>query len=289
MIINNGPIGRKFNPLKDILVKFDGDNNFKYLSFSNNYSVNTPTDIEYILNCQDMEGTNFKKWYLKFFKNCQIQIIKKLKCEIFMVGKGNDGEYGDYANGQMGIHYGGDGGDGGKIKVYNNEILDKNSIYNIIIEDNNVNMQKQGTETYYTSSEGLIHGIGGEKGYANGNRSDYEDLKNGEPGTEGILKYGIYYGNGGGGSGGFSWASSSSDGYSGYYSISSGGAHGGGYNEEITQYLGGAGGGACGDGKEGYRNTGSGGGAGGGGNSTVNNFRGKPGQGSYGTIIISNY
>lgn len=129
MIINNGPIGSvKFNPLKDLLIKY---------GTQTEYSNITTSGVENIYKFgQDTTG---KKWEVAFLTSCQVQLRKNLKkCDIFLVGGGNPGGDGNKKanDGDSRIFKGGNGGRGGGLLTQFNISFLKNN-YNFIIGQSN--------------------------------------------------------------------------------------------------------------------------------------------------------
>ena len=79
MLINNGPIGGKFNPLKNLLIKFEDDSDYSFLNL-------TGIDNKYKLY---KEGT---KWCLFVYSSCNINFLKVAKkIDIGLVGGGGGG------------------------------------------------------------------------------------------------------------------------------------------------------------------------------------------------------
>lgn len=118
MIINNGPIGGKFNPLKDLKFSFsivENDN-------SSNYEDVLLEIAEQKKICSFIKNDN--KWELKILQNCNIKFTKQAKnIIVFMVGGGDGGNCGSAgfssAHDSLGRptyyeHDGGQGGNGGK-------------------------------------------------------------------------------------------------------------------------------------------------------------------------------
>ena len=262
MIINNGPIGSvKFDPLKDLLIKY---------GTQTEYSNITTSGVANIYKFgQDTTG---KKWEVAFLTSCQVQFLKNLKkCDIFLVGGGNPGGNGNTWNGQD--FKGGNGGRGGGLLTQFNISFLKNN-YNFIIgqsqEDTKID------EIYIAQhGQGSYGGIGA---YAtagpveqNGSTTNYSNdyLAEGKKAFNdtGSLLYQDYkFGAGGGGGGKLVGAADLG---------SDGGASGGGH-----------GGNGSGDdnGKSGTANSGGGGGGGSAAGSRTNGTAG--GAGGSGIIII---
>ena len=292
MIINNGPIGSgKFNPEKDLLIKFSLNDEYENIKF---YENETDQHKEYYeLRYQNENEIN--KWYIKFLKNCYIKLIRPLKCELFLVGKGKNG-----ADGRADSYYtsnktnqGGSGGDGGEIKILSNCHIKVNK-YQITIEDNNSYINKINSSSILFSSQGGTDnqnnkGGVGAKLTSYGGTTSYCAQTDGTPaqGENGYLKYNIPYGAGGGGGACARFYNSGSN----QITYTNPAFGGGAIDEAQNIYSGGAGGRVRGgdpihyDGYNAMPNTGSGGGGG----SSSTHDKGEGGEGSYGTIIISNY
>lgn len=114
MIINNVPMGGKFNPLKDILIAAppanDSDTPIFYPIADNN--------VNSLCSYKDDED---KDWHLELLKNCLIKFKKKVELDISAVGGGGSGARLGY------------GGDGGYIEEKENESFIKNQIYSVNI------------------------------------------------------------------------------------------------------------------------------------------------------------
>lgn len=186
MIINNGPIGRRFNPLKDLLIKFengsfnklnrDGENNKYFLAYPPNQS----------------------DWYLIIFDSCYLEFTKEIEnIEIGLIGAGGgggghtpsdgNGHYNDYVSAGAGGGAGGykvtkmietfekdiyqltigapdeNYGDGGKTSI-------KNQLNTFIIEANGGLAGKNSTGYWHWAENGYSYeyrsaGAGGEGTY----------------------------------------------------------------------------------------------------------------------------
>jgi hypothetical protein len=79
-IINNGPIGGKFNPLKDILIKIPGGGFVNIdIASSDGFCLFEP---------------NGEDWNLTILKTCLIQFKQKVKTDICLIGGGAAGSRG---------------------------------------------------------------------------------------------------------------------------------------------------------------------------------------------------
>lgn len=278
MIINNGPIGSKFNPKKDLLFKTSSNSDF--VSY----------DIASASGCCLLEQ-NGKNWDLKILENCYIQFIKKFKGNIFLVGGGAKGKTGNRTSDSE--YSGGAGGNGGNCLLLTNQTVQKLENYQCIIGLGSTDQSTRGGSTKIVLNENTVEATGGlnetidNRDYGIGGAGGgYNNGKFTQANTNATKINGYYYHNkyyGAGGGGGSATNHNAPDNFSSCHGGAggiTGGGNGAGYYNGSNY---------SGDAQQGQSNYGAGGGGGKGSNYSGSSNNTSGGNGGSGVIIISNY
>ena len=261
MIINNGPIGRKFNPLKDLLIKFEDDSDYSFLNL-------TGINNKYKLY---KEGI---RWCLLIFSSCDINFLKKNKrIDIGLIGGGGGG--GENRNAANADDSAGGGGGAGGERVTQYSQVFQPQIYQLTIGAGGAFKKNGDNSSIAYNGDIIFEANGGLAGaapipttndqiYWEGAWYDRLNYANGGIGGNGgssntIEKTYIYSSYGGDGSAKQAWAASGEDGMSLFSSsilqgqqdmiiVGAGGGGGHGFQYSGGTFLGNGAAGLCGNG-----------------------------------------